>query len=152
MTQWTRWLHLIAGLAAAFVAVSSVTLAIRQGSWAPIVTVGWLPAVIVAVTDRPGELTGADEDQVRKVRTHSLGGRCQGWLRVYVNQAVSPLLVRRSQPPLIPPRTDITNPRQSGGGSLHLPRSRRHGPGGHRQTPRAPGPPARSCARASRSS
>ena len=48
MTQWTRWLHLIAGLAAAFVAVSSVTLAIRQGSWAPIVTVGWLPAVIVA--------------------------------------------------------------------------------------------------------
>ncbi len=43
-----RWLYLIAGLAAVFVAVSSMVLAIRQGSWAPIISVGWLPAVIVA--------------------------------------------------------------------------------------------------------
>jgi roadblock/LC7 domain-containing protein len=43
-----RWLYLIAGLAAAFVAVSSIALAVRQDSWAPIVSVGWIPAVIAA--------------------------------------------------------------------------------------------------------
>jgi hypothetical protein len=47
MKPWT-WFTVIAGLAAAFVAVSSITLAIRQDSWGPIVSVGWLPAVIVA--------------------------------------------------------------------------------------------------------
>jgi hypothetical protein len=31
-----------------FITVSSIALAIRQGSWAPIASVGWLPAVIVA--------------------------------------------------------------------------------------------------------
>jgi hypothetical protein len=35
-------------LAVAFVAVSSVVAAIRQGSWSPIIEVGWLPAVVVA--------------------------------------------------------------------------------------------------------
>ncbi|HEX4659626.1 MAG TPA: hypothetical protein VH307_19745 [Streptosporangiaceae bacterium] len=48
MKLWTRWLYLIAGLAAAFVAVSSVVQAVRQGSWVPIISVGWIPAVIVA--------------------------------------------------------------------------------------------------------
>jgi len=48
MRPWTRWLYLVAGLVAAFVAVSAVALAIRQGSWAPIASVGWIPAVIVA--------------------------------------------------------------------------------------------------------
>lgn len=48
MTRRTRWLYLIAGLAAAFVAVSSIVQAARQGSWDPIVSVGWIPAVIVA--------------------------------------------------------------------------------------------------------
>ena len=43
-----RLLYLVAGLAAALVAVSSVVLAIRQGSWAPIISVGWIPAVIIA--------------------------------------------------------------------------------------------------------
>ena len=43
-----RWLYVIALLAAAFVAVSSAVQAIRQGSWAPILSVGWIPAVIVA--------------------------------------------------------------------------------------------------------
>jgi len=33
---------------AAFVAVASVVQAIRQGSWAPIWAIGWLPAVLVA--------------------------------------------------------------------------------------------------------
>jgi hypothetical protein len=48
MTRGTRWLYLIAGLAAAFVAVSAIVQAARQGSWGPIVSVGWIPAVIVA--------------------------------------------------------------------------------------------------------
>jgi hypothetical protein len=48
MTRGTRWLYLIAGLAAAFVAVSSIVQAARRGSWDPIVSVGWIPAVIVA--------------------------------------------------------------------------------------------------------
>ena len=48
MKPWTRWLYLIAGLAALFVAVSSVVQAVRQGSWAPVVSVGWMPAVVVA--------------------------------------------------------------------------------------------------------
>jgi hypothetical protein len=43
-----RWLYLIAGLAAVFVAVAATAQAIRQGSWAPIAEVAWLPAVIVA--------------------------------------------------------------------------------------------------------
>lgn len=43
-----RWLYLIAGLAAAFVAVSSVVQAVRQGSWGPVISVDWLPAVVVA--------------------------------------------------------------------------------------------------------
>jgi hypothetical protein len=48
---------------------------------------------------------------------YSLEGRCQGWLRVYVNQAVSPVLViLRAQPPLMPYRRRITIPRQFGGG------------------------------------
>jgi hypothetical protein len=48
MKPWTRWLYLIAGLAAVLVAVSSIVQAIRQGSWAPIISVGWIPAVVVA--------------------------------------------------------------------------------------------------------
>jgi hypothetical protein len=49
MRTRTRWLLLIAALAAvAFVAVSSVAASIRQGSWGPIESVGWIPAVIVA--------------------------------------------------------------------------------------------------------
>jgi hypothetical protein len=48
MKPWARWLYLIAGLAVAFVAVSSVVQAVRQGSWAPIISVGWIQAVIVA--------------------------------------------------------------------------------------------------------
>jgi hypothetical protein len=49
MRPRTRWLYAIAALAAVFVAVSSIVLAIRQHSWAPIIAVGWIPAVVVAV-------------------------------------------------------------------------------------------------------
>ena len=48
MKSWKRWLYLIAGLAAVFVVVASAVLAIRLGSWAPVASVAWLPAVIVA--------------------------------------------------------------------------------------------------------
>ena len=48
MKLWKRWLYLIAALAAVFVAVASAAQAIRQGSWAPLASVAWLPAVIVA--------------------------------------------------------------------------------------------------------
>ena len=52
MRPCTRWFYVVGGLAAAFVAVSSIVQAISEGSWGPIVSVGWLPAVIVA--SRPG--------------------------------------------------------------------------------------------------
>jgi hypothetical protein len=48
MRPWARWMYPLAGVAATFVAVSSVVQAVRQGSWGPIVAMGWLPAVIVA--------------------------------------------------------------------------------------------------------
>ncbi|HEX6522125.1 MAG TPA: hypothetical protein VF070_19285 [Streptosporangiaceae bacterium] len=41
--------YLITGLAVAFVAGSAIAQAIRQGSWGPVISVGWLPAVVVAV-------------------------------------------------------------------------------------------------------
>ena len=49
MTSWARWIYLVTGVAAAFVAVSVAVQAIRQGSWDPVISVGWLPAVIVAM-------------------------------------------------------------------------------------------------------
>lgn len=48
MRKWTRWLYLIGGLTASFVAVSAIMQAVRHGSWGPIVSVGWIPAVVVA--------------------------------------------------------------------------------------------------------
>jgi hypothetical protein len=44
-----RWLYVVAGLVAVLVAAASVVQAIRQGSWAPVISVAWLPAVVVAV-------------------------------------------------------------------------------------------------------
>jgi roadblock/LC7 domain-containing protein len=49
MRPGIRWLYVIAGIAAAFVVVSSIVQAVRQGSWTPVVSVAWLPAVVVAV-------------------------------------------------------------------------------------------------------
>jgi hypothetical protein len=48
MKPWKRWLYLGVGLAAVFVAVASAAQAIREGSWAPVASVAWLPAVIAA--------------------------------------------------------------------------------------------------------
>lgn len=48
MRSRTTWLSLIAGLGAVFIAVATIVQAVRQGSWAPVVATGWVPAVIVA--------------------------------------------------------------------------------------------------------
>ena len=48
MKPRVRWLYVITASAVMVVAVSSIVQAIRQGSWEPIITVGWLPAVVVA--------------------------------------------------------------------------------------------------------
>ena len=44
-----RWLYVVASLVAVLVATASVAQAIRQGSWAPVTSIAWLPAVVVAV-------------------------------------------------------------------------------------------------------
>jgi hypothetical protein len=46
--SWKRWLYLISGLAAAAVVAASAAQALRQGSWTPVLSVAWLPAVIAA--------------------------------------------------------------------------------------------------------
>jgi hypothetical protein len=48
MKPWKRWLYLVAGLTAVFVAAASAAQAIREGNWAPVASVAWLPAVIAA--------------------------------------------------------------------------------------------------------
>ncbi len=48
MRSLNSWIALIAGLATIFVAGSAIALAARQGNWAPILSVGWIPAVVVA--------------------------------------------------------------------------------------------------------
>jgi hypothetical protein len=54
MTPWKRWLYLVAGVAAVFVTVATAAQAIRQGSWAPVASVAWLPAVMVAAAPGSG--------------------------------------------------------------------------------------------------
>jgi hypothetical protein len=49
MNPSKRWLYVVVGLVAVLVAAASVVQAIRQGSWAPVTSVAWLPAVVVAV-------------------------------------------------------------------------------------------------------
>jgi hypothetical protein len=46
----TRWLYGVAAVAALLVAVSAIVQSVRQGSWSPVLSVGWLVAVIIAVT------------------------------------------------------------------------------------------------------
>jgi hypothetical protein len=48
MKPWARWMYVVTACAVAVVAVSSIVQAVRQGSWEPIIAVGWLPAVVVA--------------------------------------------------------------------------------------------------------
>jgi len=45
-----QWLYVVAGLAALLVAVSAIVQSVRQGSWSPVLSAGWLAAVLIAVT------------------------------------------------------------------------------------------------------
>jgi hypothetical protein len=48
MKPWARGMYVITAVAVAVVVVSSIVQAVRQGSWGPLIAVGWLPAVVVA--------------------------------------------------------------------------------------------------------
>jgi hypothetical protein len=48
MTAWRRWLFVAAALAAAVVTASSIAQSVRSGSWGPVISVAWIPAVVVA--------------------------------------------------------------------------------------------------------
>jgi antitoxin (DNA-binding transcriptional repressor) of toxin-antitoxin stability system len=49
-----RWLYAAAAIAATLIVVSAIVQSVRQGSWSPILSVGWLAAVIVAVASPRG--------------------------------------------------------------------------------------------------
>ena len=53
MRSWIWALWLVAGLAALVVTVSTIALAVRQGSWSPILSMSWFPAVVVACATTP---------------------------------------------------------------------------------------------------
>jgi predicted membrane channel-forming protein YqfA (hemolysin III family) len=50
MKPSARWLYGVAAVAALLVAVSAIVQSVRQGSWSPVLSVGWLAAVLIAVT------------------------------------------------------------------------------------------------------
>ena len=49
-----RWLYAAAVIAAMLIAVSAIVQSVRQGSWSPVLSVGWLAAVIIAVISPRG--------------------------------------------------------------------------------------------------
>ena len=49
-----QWLYVVAGLAALLVAVSAIVQSVRQGSCSPLLSVGWLAAVLIAVISPRG--------------------------------------------------------------------------------------------------
>ena len=53
MRSWIRVLWLVAGLAALVVAGSTIALAVRQGSWSPILAMSWFPAIVAACATAP---------------------------------------------------------------------------------------------------
>ena len=54
MKRSVRWLYGVAAAAALLVAVSAIVQSVRQGSWSPLLSVGWLAAVIIAVISPRG--------------------------------------------------------------------------------------------------
>jgi hypothetical protein len=50
MRSWIRMVWLVVSLAAVVVVGSTIALAVRQGSWSPILSMSWFPAVVVACT------------------------------------------------------------------------------------------------------
>lgn len=51
--QFGTWIRGIGLVAVALVAGAGIASAVRTASWTPIVTLGWLPAVLVAAYSRP---------------------------------------------------------------------------------------------------
>ena len=58
MRSWIWALWLVAGLAALVVTVSTIALAVRQGSWSPILSMSWFPAIVVACATAPAGWRG----------------------------------------------------------------------------------------------
>ena len=58
MRSWNRAVRLVAGLIALVVAGSTIALAVRQGSWSPILSMSWFPAVVVACAAAPASRRG----------------------------------------------------------------------------------------------
>jgi hypothetical protein len=54
MKRGTRWLYAVAAIAATAIAVSATVQSVRQDSWSPILSAGWLAAVIIAVISPRG--------------------------------------------------------------------------------------------------
>ena len=49
-----RWLYAAAAIAAMLIAVSAIVQSVRQGSWSPLLSAGWLAAVIIVVISPRG--------------------------------------------------------------------------------------------------
>jgi hypothetical protein len=58
MRSWIWAVWLVAGLAALVVVGSTIALAVRQGSWSPILSMGWFPAVVAACAAAPAGRRG----------------------------------------------------------------------------------------------
>ncbi|HET6188392.1 MAG TPA: hypothetical protein VFE59_15565 [Trebonia sp.] len=54
MKPGTRWLYTVAGCAALLITVGAIVQSVRQDSWSPFLSVGWLAAVIIAVASPSG--------------------------------------------------------------------------------------------------
>jgi hypothetical protein len=52
-TRFDTWLRAIGLIVFALVAAAAIASAIRTASWTPVVSVAWLPAVLVAAYSRP---------------------------------------------------------------------------------------------------
>jgi len=58
MRSWIRMVWLVVSLAAVVVVGSTIALAVRQGSWSPILSMSWFPAVVAAVAAVPAGRRG----------------------------------------------------------------------------------------------
>jgi hypothetical protein len=49
-----RWLYGVAAIAAVLIAVSAIAASVRHSSWSPVLSAGWLAAVIITVISPRG--------------------------------------------------------------------------------------------------